>query len=65
MQRNCNYASMLPWLDRIFGSHYLPKKWPERYGIPEPMPEALVGQLTQPLRQPSPEAEVGGRAVSA
>jgi hypothetical protein len=25
MQRNCNYASMLPWVDRIFRSHYLPK----------------------------------------
>ena len=25
-QRNCNYASMLPWLDRIFGTHHLPKE---------------------------------------
>ena len=37
LQRNCNYASMLPWIDRLFGSHYLPKVWPSRYGIPEPM----------------------------
>jgi hypothetical protein len=25
---NCNYSTMLPWVDRIFGTHYLPKTWP-------------------------------------
>ena len=30
---NRNYASTLPWLDRIFGTHYLPKEWPSAYGI--------------------------------
>jgi sterol desaturase/sphingolipid hydroxylase (fatty acid hydroxylase superfamily) len=48
-QRDCNYASMLPWLDRIFGTHYLPKTWPERYGIAEPTAHSLAGQLIQPL----------------
>jgi sterol desaturase/sphingolipid hydroxylase (fatty acid hydroxylase superfamily) len=52
LQRNCNYASIFPWLDRIFGSHYLPKYWPPQYGIPEPMADTLVGQLVQPLREP-------------
>jgi hypothetical protein len=32
LQRNCNYASILPWIDRLFGSHCLPKVWPSRYG---------------------------------
>ena len=45
---------MLPWLDRIFGTHYLPKEWPESYGIDEPMPASLAGQLIQPL-QPAAE----------
>jgi sterol desaturase/sphingolipid hydroxylase (fatty acid hydroxylase superfamily) len=51
-RRDCNYASMLPWLDRIFGTHYLPKEWPARYGIDEPMAETLPGQLIQPLQAP-------------
>ena len=50
LQRNCNYASMLPWIDRLFGSHYLPKVWPSRYGIPEPMAASLAGQLVQPFQ---------------
>ncbi len=29
-----NYASMLPWLDRVFGTHHLPRdRWPAAYGI--------------------------------
>jgi sterol desaturase/sphingolipid hydroxylase (fatty acid hydroxylase superfamily) len=48
-RRDCNYASMFPWLDRIFGTHYLPKEWPERYGIEEPMPHTLAGQFVQPF----------------
>ena len=32
---NRNYAAMFPWLDRLFGSHWLPScRWPERYGLP-------------------------------
>ncbi len=53
-RRDCNYASMFPWLDRIFGTHYLPNAWPERYGIDEPMPDSLVGQFIQPLAPPRP-----------
>jgi sterol desaturase/sphingolipid hydroxylase (fatty acid hydroxylase superfamily) len=56
LQRNCNYASMFPWLDRLFGSHYLPKFWPPEYGIPDPMPPTLVGQLIQPFRESEPLA---------
>lgn len=53
-----NYAAILPWLDRLFGTWYLPKdRWPESYGIDQPMPDTLVGQLTEPFmppRRPSP-----------
>jgi len=50
---NKNYASMLPWLDRIFGTLYLPKdKQPERYGIDQPMPRSLFGQLVDPFFGP-------------
>ena len=31
---NRNYASMLPWLDRAFGTFHLPAaEWPARYGV--------------------------------
>ena len=30
---NRNYSSMLPWLDRVFGTHHLPKQWPDEYGV--------------------------------
>ncbi len=45
-----NYAAMLPWVDRLFGSHYLPKALPESYGIDTPLPASLGGQLVYPLR---------------
>jgi len=47
---NRNYASMLPVLDRIFGSLHLPKgQFPPAYGIAGVMPEAWVDQVVQPL----------------
>jgi sterol desaturase/sphingolipid hydroxylase (fatty acid hydroxylase superfamily) len=48
-QRDCNYASLLPWLDRVFCTHYLPKSWPERYDIHEPIAHTFAGQLIQPM----------------
>jgi sterol desaturase/sphingolipid hydroxylase (fatty acid hydroxylase superfamily) len=44
-----NYAPMLPWVDRLFGTFYLPKEWPAEYGIPEPMPAHLGDQLFEPI----------------
>jgi len=32
---NHNYSSMLPFLDRLFGTHYLPGTWPAEYGLAE------------------------------
>jgi sterol desaturase/sphingolipid hydroxylase (fatty acid hydroxylase superfamily) len=52
---NRNYASTLPWLDRVFGTHYLPaNEWPEAYGIKAKMPDSLIDQLTYPLLPPPP-----------
>ncbi len=44
-----NYASMLPWVDRLFGTHYLPARLPEAYGIDAKLPQSLTGQLLYPL----------------
>jgi len=45
-----NYASMLPFFDKRFGTWYLPKgQWPPGYGIDTPVPARLDAQLLEPL----------------
>jgi sterol desaturase/sphingolipid hydroxylase (fatty acid hydroxylase superfamily) len=44
-----NYASMLPIMDILFGSWYMPKQWPPTYGIKTPMAPGLIGQLLHPF----------------
>ena len=47
---NKNYAAILPWVDKCFGTFYLPKKeWPAKYGIDTPMAAGMVGQLLYPF----------------
>jgi len=50
--RDHNYASMLPCMDWIFGTHHLPKQWPSAYGIEGKLPSSVAGQLVYPLRPP-------------
>ncbi len=49
-----NYASMLPWMDRLFGTWYLPKEWPTKYGTDTPMAADFTGQLLQPFAHQLP-----------
>ncbi len=45
-----NYSSMLPVMDRVFGTFHLPRgEWPAEYGIAAPMPPSLGGQLMEPF----------------
>jgi sterol desaturase/sphingolipid hydroxylase (fatty acid hydroxylase superfamily) len=54
---NKNYAPMLPWVDRIFGTLYLPNdKHPARYGTEYPVSPHLLGQLLDPFGLTRPEA---------
>jgi sterol desaturase/sphingolipid hydroxylase (fatty acid hydroxylase superfamily) len=47
---NKNYSPMLPVIDRVFGTLYLPRnKQPERYGIDQPLSPLLLGQLIDPF----------------
>jgi sterol desaturase/sphingolipid hydroxylase (fatty acid hydroxylase superfamily) len=50
--RDKNFAVHLPWLDRLFGTRYLPgREWPPRYGIAgDPVPEGYLDQLAYPFR---------------
>lgn len=48
--RDRNYASKLPWMDRLFGTHHLPRRqWPTSYGIDAELPDTFAGQLAYPL----------------
>ncbi|MHB1208031.1 MAG: sterol desaturase family protein, partial [Rhodospirillaceae bacterium] len=58
--RDRNYASMLPVMDWIFGTLYLPRNlWPADYGVDDDIPGTLLGQLMYPLSGP---ASGGGAA---
>ena len=48
-----NFAIHFPILDRLFGTHYLPKTaWPERYGlIDDSLPPGFFAQLLAPFRR--------------
>ena len=47
---NENFAGMLPWLDKCFGTFYLPaKEWPMRYGIDTGMTRNFTAQILQPF----------------
>jgi len=45
-----NYAAVFPFVDRTFGTFYLPsRQWPVKYGTDTVIPSRLTGQLLQPL----------------
>ena len=48
--RDHNFASIFPFLDRAFGTSWLPRHWPKVYGIHGRTPETLAGQFLSPLR---------------
>lgn len=49
-----NYGAALPWWDQLFGTFFMPKhstkRRPARYGISDPLPRDVIGQLTYPCR---------------
>lgn len=50
-----NFASTLPWLDRLFGTHYLPKaEWPKHYGVAESGDELAEAAPVSPFPMAHP-----------
>ena len=45
-----NYANLAPYLDRIFGTYYLPAREPREIGLPEPHPHGYLDLLCYPFR---------------
>ena len=60
-----NYSAMLPFVDRLFGTFYLPKTWPAEYGTSTPMPDTLIGQLMEPLAPTPPMRDQATAASSS
>jgi sterol desaturase/sphingolipid hydroxylase (fatty acid hydroxylase superfamily) len=45
-----NFAGGLPLWDILFGTYYMPKRQPMVFGIDDPMPNDILGQMIQPFR---------------
>jgi sterol desaturase/sphingolipid hydroxylase (fatty acid hydroxylase superfamily) len=62
---NKNFAGLFPWIDRLFGTLYLPKGvQPDRFGVAgETIPDGFFGQMKYPFKR-APKAEAPG-AVGA
>jgi sterol desaturase/sphingolipid hydroxylase (fatty acid hydroxylase superfamily) len=45
-----NFAIHLPLLDKLFGTFHLPPgRWPQGYGVPEPVPHGYLAQAKYPF----------------
>lgn len=45
-----NFAGLLPVWDMLFGTFHMPRdRYPENFGICEPMPTGILGQLWEPF----------------
>jgi len=62
--RDHNYSSMLPVMDRVFGTFYLPREWPAEYGTDTPMSDTLTGQFLDPFI-PQRQGEVQPRVAKS
>jgi sterol desaturase/sphingolipid hydroxylase (fatty acid hydroxylase superfamily) len=56
-----NYSSMLPIMDRVFGTFHSPKEWPADYGTDTPVSDTLTGQLLDPFA-PRPKVSASAPA---
>ena len=45
-----NFAATFPWVDKCFGTLYLPPAWPAKYGSDTSIASDLTGQLLDPLK---------------
>ncbi len=56
---NKNYASVLPVMDLLFGSWYMPRnQWPSKYGIDGPTAPGIAAQFVQPMLPQGEETSI-------
>ena len=62
--RNHNFAPLLPWVDRMFGTLHLPRHaWPAAYGADAPVPASFTAQLAYPLTLAIRPEDVGPEEI--
>lgn len=49
-----NFAALFPVWDLIFGTFYMPAHEPTQFGVAEPVPTTMLGQLAFPFRRALP-----------
>lgn len=47
--RDTNFAALMPFVDRLFGTLHLPRHWPASYGVDEPVRGNLTDELLHPF----------------
>jgi sterol desaturase/sphingolipid hydroxylase (fatty acid hydroxylase superfamily) len=53
-----NFAIHFPWIDKIFGTHYFPEKWPDSYGLAgEELSPTFLGQTVQAFYKKKPSTQ--------
>ncbi len=52
--RDKNFAGLLPLWDILFGTYYMPDRPPTKFGVTDPVPRSLWGQLVWPFRRRRP-----------
>jgi sterol desaturase/sphingolipid hydroxylase (fatty acid hydroxylase superfamily) len=58
--RDKNFAGLFPVLDLLFGTfHMPPQRQPTEFGVGEPVPEGLFGQLVYPFRRRGVDGDAG------
>ncbi|MDR3404547.1 MAG: sterol desaturase family protein [Chthoniobacter sp.] len=57
--RDRNFAFVFPLIDRIFGTAWLPKSWPPKYGIDAKVPTTLTGQFFDLIEPPAARPPAG------
>ena len=62
-----NFAGLLPLWDVLFGTYYMPQgRYPENFGINEPMPAGWTGQFFEPfVRLVKPRKKVDPAPIDA
>ena len=64
--RDKNFAGFLPVWDLLFGTFFMPKgRQPAMFGVAEPVPGGLLGQLVYPFRRRARRAAGQGGESSA
>jgi sterol desaturase/sphingolipid hydroxylase (fatty acid hydroxylase superfamily) len=48
--RNKNFAGLLPLWDILFGTYFMPAEQPTQFGVLDPVPTDLFGQIRWPFR---------------